>query len=261
MFFVHGRNFHTIVPDVARTVLRDSRPMSDLVAANEPAMMKIGSPEEAVAFWPELDDNPFTTLTSALDALLLWNEDDAARVRDLRAVSAFAGKTSLVMPFIDSDGRVGIHMSAVALNVLSQGCYITTVLLQKYIAALLGRRVGKFFATATMWFADAKAAARIVPLITEFPAGGGPYDDGVVAHSVVDVAPDRWLAELRMFASEGPALGYESGFIRRVALPMRAAWRAYDNTPSRAGEAAKLLAGNYDWLVAGRAWLERRRRG
>ncbi|QYW02147.1 thymidylate synthase [Stenotrophomonas phage Sonora] len=91
-----------------------------------------------------------------------------------------------------------------------------------------------------------------------------PYFRGEVEpYPLMSIEPERWLAELRIFLSEGPVMGLRDPFFRRVATPVVRAYQLYksEKGAARYDKAIEALAdcAATDWRKACVEWIERRR--
>lgn len=134
--------------------------------------------------------------------------------------------------------------------------------LQEVLAAWIGVPVGRYWQISTNFHAyhatyeKHKAITELSPGFTDYELGNvRPFD-------IVNIPIDKWFAELDMFISEGPALGYTDPFFRKVAIPMLQTWDAWKNKddPFHTQNAIELARkiGALDWQKACVEWLERR---
>lgn len=136
--------------------------------------------------------------------------------------------------------------------------------LQEYIAAGVGVPVGRYWQVSNNFHAYEKTFAQVKSLNDSIadPA----YDFGLVGpFPLVSTDLKTWDEDLSMFMDKDGGLsviGYRDPFFRRVAMPMLAAYTAWQDND---GEDRYLLAYEAlrqcvatDWQRAGIEWIERR---
>lgn len=279
MLQIEAYNFHALPPEVARQFLRSAHQVNDRLVFPSPVSLTIIFPEEAIVWWPQVDFNPFAELLRTLASIAAsdrWDQwfgphpfvriNDAWRAIDAIAADSFARPvlsigSGWVLPRVGVDGGVEIVVVRPEADGLASDL-APFAILQQFIAAALGLSVGRLWSFSATWTTTRERIQRAQELMCEFNVTmRDPYRTGAV-HStrIFDVQLDRWVQEVKMFASQGEeALGYTSSFIRRVAAPMLRAWSHYVKYGPPAKAAIECLNPAIDWHSAAIAWLERRK--
>lgn len=161
-------------------------------------------------------------------------------------------------------------------NDIIWGCYganaVHFSVLQEYMAARIGVAVGGYWQVSANWHAYLNTLDPLRSLADEttnemtahLHRPRSPYESGNVVAMPLVSDPNVFDQEVRMLCEvEDAAIGYREPFIRRVAMPMLQAYRAFQNkeNPDRFRVAHSFLGnmpeGN-DWQLACRDWLLRR---
>jgi len=144
-------------------------------------------------------------------------------------------------------------------------------LLQEYLASLIGVSVGTYYQVSNNLHAYLSTLEQVRPLAISSAGLVGlrnddsrcPYRSGEVhPYPLMETSPSVWDRDLQLFLSDGPLIGFEDRFFRRVANPMLLAYRTYKahRGPGRYDLAREILSNCLatDWRLAALDWLQRR---
>lgn len=159
-------------------------------------------------------------------------------------------------------------------NDIIWGCYganaVHFSMLLEYMAHRVGVPVGRYWQISDNWHGYLKTLEPLAELQMYAPdpyrlREPNPYDD-LEPYPLLMTGEDVNVfdEDVQMFLDEGAnCMGYRSKFIRRVALPMLQAWRAYKEIEAtwRYSRAIEILDNCQasDWRVAAVEWISRRR--
>lgn len=177
---------------------------------------------------------------------------------------------------IDHEGKL-VMMVTNRSNDIIWGAYGANAVhfsyLHEYVARSVGVPQGRYYQVSGNFHAYRDVLGKVAELVDCAPdpvlpeearwAGLCPYIDARVEPFPL-MSTDRtvWDADLEMFLDEGPVLGFRDPFFRRVAVPLRAAHRAYKETKGAARYSAALSiledCEAEDWKLAAQEWIDRR---
>lgn len=132
-------------------------------------------------------------------------------------------------------------------------------MLQEFMAGWIGVPVGHYWQISTNFHAYVNVMEKHSSLLDLSP-GFDEYALGYVEpYPMIDCDIDTWERELYMFINDGPIIGFQSKFFKRVAVPIYNAWTAYK---AKDYEKAFNILGNdcaaTDWQKACVEWIDRR---
>lgn len=143
--------------------------------------------------------------------------------------------------------------------------------LQEFLAIAIGCPVGRYWQISCNMHGYLKTVEPLMTLADKaFPSeqyrSSDPYEtfEGDMPFLCTTDSSGDLLSDIRMFLDEGDrAMGYRTPYIRRVALPMLRAWRAFkdSNDPARHHNAKRIIESDCrspDWSLACVQWLDRR---
>jgi hypothetical protein len=176
----------------------------------------------------------------------------------------------------DHDGRLDMLVSNRS-NDLVWGCYGANAVhfsfLQEVVAALAGMPVGRYWQMSMNLHVYVEQHGELVrDLANQAPQPpsrpNDPYERGEVAHEPMfrhGTDAQVFLQDVASMVDGGLMIGFSDRWVRRVALPMLNAWKAWKDKDlgevnARAAAASRLLADccATDWRLACNQWLERR---
>jgi hypothetical protein len=135
-------------------------------------------------------------------------------------------------------------------------------MLQEYIAAMVGVRVGKYYQISNNFHVYTNILAKINLGLgaADFYIDQQTYKAKAIPIPLVD-DPDSFDTDLRVFMLGKVAVlhSYRNSFFPNVAIPMFAAyafWR--DRRPEDAFLTLKRMPASCDWRIAGKAFFARR---
>lgn len=134
-------------------------------------------------------------------------------------------------------------------------------MLQEVLAAWVGVPVGRYWQMSTNLHVYEEVYQKHSALLTA--ATTDHYLLGkVMPFPMVTVNINQWFGELSMFMDQGPVIGFQDPFFKRVASPIYTAWFAWKDidNPDRAHAALSILTGcaALDWRLACEEWIMRR---
>lgn len=167
---------------------------------------------------------------------------------------------------IGLDGR--LNMTVInRSNDIIWGAYGANVvhmsMLQEFLAAWVGVSVGRYWQVSNDWHGYVDVYDKHKEVMEAEPYN--PYTEGEVEpYQMVNSPVGKWVEELLVFIEEGPVLGFQDRFFRRVASPIWKswfAWRLTEGTVKERVEAALEEISHCkasDWRKACEEWLTRR---
>ena len=134
--------------------------------------------------------------------------------------------------------------------------------LQEVMAAWIGVPVGRYWQISSNFHAYLNTFEKHKALLDLSP-GFTPYELGEVQpFQIVNTDIETWFRDLDMFMSEGPVMGFQDPFFKKVVVPMFQAWEAWkDKDAPDFMDSARYFADRIaatDWRKACLEWLERR---
>lgn len=135
-------------------------------------------------------------------------------------------------------------------------------MLQEVMAAWIGVPIGGYWQVSTNFHGYQNTLEKHAGLFDLYP-GFDAYETGqVAAFPMVNTPIDDWFQDLNMFMTQGPIIGLQDKFFKKVAVPMFLSWNCWKDRedPSFMQKAIKnaerIVA--EDWRKACVEWLERR---
>jgi thymidylate synthase len=200
--------------------------------------------------------------------LLRLNPDDRRIVLQMwdpkvdlaRAGKDFPCNTSI--KFRINDGRLDMTVENRS-NDMIWGAYganaVHFSMLQEFMAGWIGVPVGHYWQISTNFHAYVNVMEKHSSLLGLSP-GFDDYSLGnVEPYPMIDCDIETWQRELNMFINDGPIIGFQSKFFKRVAIPMLMAWQAFK--AKQHDNAIDILMDNCeakDWRKAAVEWIRRR---
>lgn len=134
--------------------------------------------------------------------------------------------------------------------------------LQEVMAAWVGAPMGAYWQVSTNFHSYHNTLEKHGDVVKN-GAGFDPYSLGKVrAFPIVNGPIEQWFQDLTMFMEQGPVIGLQDRFFKKVATPMWQSWFAWkdrDNPnfmQNALAFADQIIA--EDWRMACTEWLERR---
>ena len=136
-------------------------------------------------------------------------------------------------------------------------------MLQEYVAAALGRKVGRYWQISTNMHVYVTRHLGLLERMQSQQPGYSPYEtEGYVSYPLIEsqLPMQVFDDELSMFLSGEPLpMGTKSAFLKRVAAPMLSAWKAYKKGDFQMALTHVYEIGDMGWSRACQEWLLRRR--
>jgi hypothetical protein len=126
-------------------------------------------------------------------------------------------------------------------------------MLQEYLAAGIGVRVGRYWQISSNYHAYVNTIDKI-----DVRAGRNPYDGGMQPYSMINYSLEKWDAELLYFL-QGERSTFTDRFFSCVAVPLAHAWESYKAKDFQRAAWHVNNCWAQDWRRAACEWLERRR--
>ena len=135
--------------------------------------------------------------------------------------------------------------------------------LQEYLAGALGVPMGRYYQVANNFHAYEATLDKADGVWPWDFMTGDPYAQELIGSFALGVAPNRvaeFNVDLAMFLEDPARVGIRNVFLKRVALPMVMAHKAWkrDKDLNRALEILSQAPSWCDWRVGGEMWLKAR---
>lgn len=142
--------------------------------------------------------------------------------------------------------------------------------LQEVMASWIGVPVGRYWQFSNNFHAYDEIYQKMLPLATEIEGdlvlspGKDPYrTSGVAPYPIVNTSIATWFQDLKIFIEEGPIVGLNDPFFRRVATPLLRAHQHFKKLElgeDRYVGALEILeqCEATDWRMAAEEWIDRR---
>ena len=133
-------------------------------------------------------------------------------------------------------------------------------ILQEYVAFGVGRPVGSYYQMSNNYHAYQNVYDKLIsggwPTVS--PSDDPYFREDVKPFPLISTNMGIWRRDLAMFMDEGPVMGFQDPFFKKVVVPMMGAHRQYKlGLFDKAYELIDKCRAT-DWHKAGRAWLKRR---
>lgn len=140
-------------------------------------------------------------------------------------------------------------------------------MLQEYMAASIGVPIGRYWQISNNYhgydLTMKKHEGLTLENLSQYKGKwSGPYSESMGAivkpYPMVNTDIQVWEQDLGMLMDEGPIIGFQDKFFRKVATPIWSSWEAWKKDDVKGAMDIISQCAATDWRLACHQWLERR---
>lgn len=255
-------NVHQTVWHAAKAFSDDSRvvPAGDGLCIPEPIVFNIQNPLDSVSFWNRRDPfsifaRRFVQLASEIHVGGLHQHGEKLAEGDMQIVLGHAESGRAVYQK-DREGLLTCTVFAPAFDVIDED-FGANALTLEFLSTLSGLEVGPLTYISPLACAGGHNLGHVREIFEMVIRGDVDARQHTPHFSKEGL--DRFIQELLVFAQEGPAIGMEDPFIRRVASPIVNAQSALidPEDPDRFERADQIMKDcvSIEWREACQEWI------